>query len=76
MLKIFQFRSSSRRCYQCGGIGYVEAIAIVPCGCSNTNEDATSHRCAHCRGARHVAIDVDDVCPACHGTAVRQLQVA
>ena len=63
MLRIFDSQLSSQLCRHCRGIGRIATLAIVPCGCSNTAEGSTIHRCSNCAGAGTIEIEVRGCLP-------------
>lgn len=76
MLNFFRRKISSSLCQQCRGIGLVAAPAIIPCDCNNGSQEALVLRCAHCAGSRTIAVEVDNACPSCRGTALNKRRAA
>ena len=76
MFNLFPQQISSRLCKHCRGIGLVAALAVIPCDCNNGSEGTSLNRCSQCAGSRTVAVEVENACPTCRGTALNKRRAA
>jgi hypothetical protein len=76
MLKIFPRQLSPQLCPHCRGIGLVTALAIVPCSCTVSQTGVEGDRCQNCAGTGTLAMEVENACPECCGTALSRRRAA